>query len=328
MIATDAGRSILRSPADEPHTPWYARLLKPEVWAVCITALVLGLAYAPNLLDLYTMWTNDENYSHGFLIIPISLVIFWRRPFVTEPAQASRTFFPSWWGWVLLGAVLVVRALAYEWSLQWVETATIVPAVACLVWTLGGWPLLRRAWPAIAFLLFMLPLPRSINGLVALPLQGIAATGSCFLLQLSRLWAIQNGNIISLGTPHGVETLDVALACSGLRMLMTLAATVTATIILIPLPNWKRIVLLVSAVPIAIISNMIRIVATGWCYYLVEGSRGKQLAHDWAGYLMMILALVLVGLELGILSWLVPEDNESSGDDRKSMLPMLTERKK
>ena len=56
---------------------------------------------------------------------------------------------------------------------------------------------------------------------------------------------------------------------------MTLAATVTATIMLIPLANWKRIVVLASAIPIALLSNIIRIVATGWCYYYIEGERGQ-----------------------------------------------------
>ena len=83
---------------------------------------------------------------------------------------------------------------------------------------------------------------------------------------------------------YGLKTLEVALACNGLSMLMTLAATVTATVILIPLPNWKRIVVLASAIPIALVSNIIRIVATGWCYYLIEGERAKKLAHDWSGF--------------------------------------------
>ena len=89
--------------------------------------------------------------------------------------------------------------------------------------------------------------------------------------------------------------LDVALACNGLRMLMTMAATITATIILIPLPTWKRITLLVSTVPIALLSNMIRIVATGWCYYLITGPTAKEWAHDVSGWLMMPLALILGG---------------------------------
>ena len=80
---------------------------------------------------------------------------------------------------------------------------------------------------------------------------------------------------------------------------MTLAAMVTVTIMLIPLTNWKRIVVLASAIPIALVSNIVRIVGTGWCYYLIDGERAKELAHDWTGILLMMpLALILVGLEL------------------------------
>jgi exosortase len=330
MIAADAGRSMVRSKGDGPHTALYQQRSKAEICEVVgAVTLALSLAYAPNLRDLCMTWAQDQNYSHGFLVPIISLYIFWRRLAVAEPASAPSTALAPWWGWGFLVAVLVTRAIAYELGLRWVETATIVPAVACLVWTFGGWPLLRTVWPAIAFLVFMLPLPQTINDLVALPLQRGAATGSCFLLQLSHQWAIQEGNVIKLSTPHGMEQLDVAFVCSGLRMLMTLAATVTATMMLIPLPNWKRVVLLVSAVPIALLSNMIRIVATGWCYYLFPSARGKQLAHDWVGYLIpMILALLLVGLELMILSWLVPQAEEPGEDDGKAILPMLTERKK
>ena len=142
--------------------------------------------------------------------------------------------------------------IAYERASQWVETATIVPVIACLTWTLGGWPLVRVAWPAILFLVFLFPLPPGVNDSVALPLQRIAATGSCFLLQLTGLWAVQEGNVIHLATPHGNVPLDVALACNGLRMLMTMAATITAVIVLIAIPTWQRLTLLASTVPIAL----------------------------------------------------------------------------
>ena len=116
--------------------------------------------------------------------------------------------------------------------------------------------------------------------------------------------------------------LDVALACNGLRMLMTMAATITATIIIIPLPTWKRITLLASAVPIALLSNMIRIVTTGWCYYLISGPSAKEWAHDISGWLMMPLALALVALELVLLSWLVPNDGQD--DDEAPISRPLT----
>jgi exosortase/archaeosortase family protein len=100
---------------------------------------------------------------------------------------------------------------------------------------------------------------------------------------------------------------------------MTMAATVMAAVILLPIPNWKRIVLLLSIVPIALVSNMARIVATGWCYFLFEGPTAKHLAHDWAGLMMMPLALAVVALELGVLSWLVPKESE----DDKPVIPAL-----
>ena len=185
------------------------------------------------------------------------------------------------------------------------ERTTLIPTAACLLLTLGGWPLLERGWPAVVFLVFMLPLPSAINGMVSLPLQRIATLGSVFMMQLTGLRAMADGNVIHLlDAPPDSRTLEVALACNGLSMLMTLAATVTATIILIPLPAWKRIVVFASALPIALVSNVIRIHATGWCYCLITGEGTKQFAHDWSGWLMMPLALILVGLEVWVLSWL------------------------
>ena len=245
----------------------------------------LGWAYWPNLQYLYTIWDNEPNYSHGILVIPIALVIFLQR--LADVKVGWNVSRGPWWSWVVLAAIVAARAFAYERGSQWLETATVVPAVASLMFTLGGWPLLERGWPAVVFLLFMLNLPTAINNMVAMPLQRIATMGSVFVMQLTGLWVVTEGNVIILRTPlpppNDHKLLEVALACNGLSMLMTLAATVTATIVLIPLANWKRIVVLASAIPIALLSNIIRIVATGWCYYYIEGERGKKFAHDWSG---------------------------------------------
>jgi exosortase len=323
MIATGASGALATpGTGGSPAGRWSLGGPRAWWWALAAAALVLGLAYAPNFLELGRTWSNDENYQHGFLVIPIALFILWRRLTEIPRGEDSDIGTAPWWGWALLLAALVARSIAYEWSFQWMETATILPAIVGLTWAFGGWPLLYRAWPAILFLVFMLPLPNAVNGLIALPLQRIAATGSYFLLQLSGFWAIQQGNVLHLTTPFGTRFLDVALACSGLKMLMTLAATVTATIMLLPLPTWKRIVLLISAVPIALVSNISRIVATAWCYYYIEGDAGQHWAHDISGWMMMPLALILVGIELQVLSWLAPETTEEE-DERKASLALL-----
>jgi exosortase len=315
--------------AGPPPAPWTQGGSRAWWVALGAAALMLALAYAPNFRDLYQAWSTDENYTHGFLVVPIALFILWRRLKEIPREESAEIGAAPWWGWGLLSAALVARFAAYEGGFQWVETATLLPAIVGLTWAFGGWPLLDRAWPAILFLVFMLPLPNSVNGLITLPLQRIAATGSYFCLQLSGFWVIQQGNVLHLTTPFGTRLLDVAMACSGLKMLMTLAATVTATAIVLPLmdfplPMWKRLVLLASAVPIALFSNVIRILVTGWCYYYIEGDSGRRWAHDISGWMMMPLALILVGIELQILSWLTPERTGDEDDDRKTLLPLLS----
>lgn len=293
---------------------WIDRLQElPWLPAALLGAALVAFAYGPNILALITIWNNEPNYSHGFLVVPIAALIFWKR--LEERPMSWATYHAPWYCWIALAGLLALRAVAYERGMSWVETATLIPVTACIVFALGGAALLSRAWPAIGFLVFMLPLPPSINTLVAMPLQRIATIGSCFVLQLTGLWVVPSGNVINLATPRGPQQLEVATACNGISMLMTLAATVTAAVILVPMPVWKRIVVLLSAVPIALLSNVARIVATGWCYYLMEGELARERSHDWSGYLMMPLALVLVGLEILLLSWLF-DDKEAEAATR------------
>ena len=328
LITTDSGGVLVAPGASgTPSADWEQRQSRAWWWAAGAVVLMLFLTYAPNFRELFRIWYDDPNYQHGFLIIPIALFMLWRRLSEKPWERSQDASRASWISWAVLAAILAIRGAAYEQNLQWVETATILPTIACLTWTFGGWSLVSRAWPAILFLVFMLPLPNSINALVSLPLQRIAATGSHFFLQLSGFWVVQQGNIINLKTAEGMKSLDVALACNGLKMLMTLAATVTATVMLLPLATWKRIALLVSAVPIAMVSNMIRIVTTGWCYYYIKGEHAKESAHDISGWLMMPLALVLVGLELQVLRWLDPEMSGGEEDDEKPILPEFHARK-
>ena len=162
-MISNSGGSLWRQRA----TALYSQKLPASIWAFVITILMLGLVYAPNFRDLYSIWNNDPNYSHGKLVIPIALFILWRRLSEPHVEQRSSDIRAPWWGWLLLAGTLAVRAIAYELNSQWVETATLVPAIACITWTFGGWPLLRRVWPAIVFLLFLLPLPGAVNELMA-----------------------------------------------------------------------------------------------------------------------------------------------------------------
>lgn len=281
-----------------PAAPkWVLGLLSPRHVALATVVAVLGWAYAPNLRNLVAVWNRDPNYSHGFLVLPVALVIAWRRWVEAAPPPLAS----SWWGWLGLAGTLIGRALLYERGFEWTETATLLPVIACLTLAVGGWPLVARVWPAIGFLVFLLPLPHGINGLLAQPLQRLATVGSGVLLKLTGLWVVAEGNVILVAG----DRLEVAAACNGLSMLMCLAATVAAMTVLVATDPWKQVVLFLSIIPVALLSNILRISATAWCYYLFGASVGGHFAHAAAGWLMMPVALVLVGLELLLLSWLI-----------------------
>ena len=288
-------------PARQPGLTW--RSVSPiDAASLGVVALALGYSYWPNLTNLVQTWWREPDYTHGFLVLPIALVIMIQLWPEAGPAS-PRIWLP---GLGLVVAALGLRAYFHHRGATWSETATFLLVVIGLSFSRLGWRTMRRIWPAFAFLLFWLPLPPAINGMLSQPLQSIATRASCAVLGATGLWVMPEGNVIMVGT----EPLEVAAACNGLSMLMSLAATVAATASIVPMANMKRLVLLASIVPIALASNILRISATAWCYYHFGAKIGSQYAHDAAGWLMMPTAMIFVGLEVLVMSWLIVESKE------------------
>ncbi len=286
---------------EDPSPPSSASHPVRVASAAALVIAVMGWAYAPVFHWLWRAWMDDPNYSHGLLVIPVAGLILWNR---LRPPKELPTV-PWGAALVLLVVVLAARAFFYERGNQWAEAMTLLPVLGCLALLFGGRDLLIRSWPAIGFLMFMIPLPRALSGLLAGPLQSLATLASSAVLKLSGLWVVVEGNIIFVGK----QPLEVETACNGLSMLMCLSATVVAAVLLVPMAAWLRWVLLLSAPPIALASNVLRIVATAWCYHWFGPKVGGQLAHDGAGWLMMPTAVVLVGLELWLINRLVVVEN-------------------
>ena len=282
-----------------------------------VLGLALGLSYAPSFRLLMIQWENP-NYSHGYLVIPIALAILWMR----REELARVPVRPAWPGWIGLVGLLAARVVLYDRNEMWVEEASIPLVVACLVAALGGWRLLWATAPAIAFLFFMLPLPPSLNAILADPLQRLATIGSTALLQLIGLPVLAEGNVIIVGA----DRLEVARACNGLSMLVSFVTLITATVLTVARdrPIWERVALLLSTLPIALVANILRIAATAVLYHAFGPNAPMfwpvriwfptvdQLAHDTAGWAMMPIALALIFLEMKLLSWLVVEEETST----------------
>ncbi len=265
-----------------------------------VVGAVLAWSYRAELSWCWETWSTDPNYSHGFLVIPVAIGILWLR--LRRPGPISSR--PWHVGWALLLLLLIGRAVCYDRGYQWSAAATLLPVLLTLAVTLGGLTFIRRSWPALAYLVFLLPLPNKVSGLLAQPLQNLATTMSVTLLKISGLWVLAEGNVIFVGK----DPIMVAEACNGLSMMMTLAATVAAAAFMIPASAWVRIVLGLSIVPIALVSNVLRISATAWSVHWFGAEVGGKRAHDIAGWLMMPVAFILVLIEMKVLRWLIVEE--------------------
>ena len=252
-------------------------------------ALCLAWVYWPSLTGLASRW-GDAEYSHGYLVPVFSLYLLWSRRGML-PAEPLR---PSWWGLPVLAAGLALRFAGTYAFFDWLA------AVALLA---GGGRALRWSWPAIAFLVFMIPLPHRLETGLAQPLQHIATTASTYALQTLGFAAFAEGNVIRMGEVR----IGVVEACSGLSMLIIFFALATAVILVVRRPPLDKALIFASALPIAVAANLIRITVTG-VLHKVAGSRLADLVfHDLAGWLMMPLALGLLWVELRLLAWvLVP----------------------
>lgn len=232
------------------------------------------------------------------------LVIQQRLPFM-QVSVAER-----WIGLGLLMASEMVRLWATHTSHYWPERFSFIPALAGLFVMVGGLHCLRWAgWPAF-FLIFMLPLPKELDGTLSASLQTQATASSTYALQTLGVGAVRSGNVISVG--HNGMPMEVEEACSGLRMLTIFGALCFAVVLLGDFPLWQRIVIVLSSVPIALAVNIIRITGTGILFSILPTSQEKLRVffHDGAGLVMMPLAMLLLFLEYKVLSNLFVEDDD------------------
>jgi exosortase len=255
-------------------------------------------AYWPTFETLADKWFHDPQYSHGYLVPVFAVALLWLR---WKRLPAATWGFHAW-GLPLLALGAALRAVAAYVYFDWLDAASLLPTLAGLFVLLGGWPALAWAWPALAFLLFMVPLPYQIETALSHPLQQLATYCSTYVLQTLGFAAVSEGNVILLGADKKIGVFE---ACSGLSMLMTFFALAVGLLMLVRRPWTDTLVVVASAIPIALVANVVRITVTGIALEYFGQEAAHRIFHDWAGLLMMPLALLLLAAELWLIDHLL-----------------------
>jgi exosortase len=245
-------------------------------------------------------WWNDPQYTHGALVPLFSIFLLWWR----RDRLADVSFAVNPWGLALVFAGLALRLFGVRFYHAFTEQISLLPCLAGIALLLGGTAALRWAWPAIVFLLFMLPLPFAIETALARELRVLVTTTSVYVIQTLGLPALAEGTRIIVDD----NRLEVAPACCGLGMLFTFFALTTAILFVSERPWVDKAVIFLSALPIAILSNIIRVTITAILFRLSANETAHKLVHDWAGYLMIWVGLLILWLEVAILRRLFIEE--------------------
>ena len=252
----------------------------------------LALLYVPTWFDLaHGLW-KEEPYAHGPLVLLVVAWLTWRgrqalAGELGRPAPVAGSF--------ALGVGLVLYAIGRSQAIALFEVGSHIPVAAGLLLLLGGWRLLRALWFPLAFLAFLVPLPGFILETATAPLKSFVSQAVEALLYWAGYPIARSGVVLAIGNYQ----LLMADACSGLNSLYSLAALGCLYLYLTPRAGFlRRAMLLASILPIAVVANVLRVLALVLITYHYGDEAGQSFLHEFAGLALFASALaMLFGLD-------------------------------
>jgi len=244
-------------------------------------------------------WSIDENYSHGFLVFPIAAYFVWER----RDKLFAAAWQPSVLGLVITigsAALLVAGVVGAE---VFTTEVSLLGAIAGSVLFVLGWSHLRVLLFPIAFLLLMIPLPAIIFNQITFPLQLLASRFGETVLMMAQIPVLREGNVIHLAN----TSLEVAEACSGIRSLISLLTLGIVYGYFSDSRSWIRSVLAIVTIPIAIVTNGLRVAGTGIAAHFYGPEVAEGFLHTFSGWLVFVSAFVILFALHRLLMWRFPK---------------------
>jgi exosortase len=260
---------------------------------IIIVALLVAL-YFRVFEGLIYDWSNNPDYSHGFLIPAIALYLVWLQRDKLPQADSS----PSYWGILIFILGIGQYALGTISAEHFLQSTSMIVVILGIVLFLWGWGILRIVLIPSLYLIFMIPLPAIIWNKFAFSLKLFATEIAVVFIQALGIIVLREGNVLTLPT----MTLEVVDACSGLRSLISMLALSALISLVCTLPIWKKWILFLSAIPIAITSNVIRlvIIAVFAQRFGIDITRG--MSHTLSGLFVFGIGIMLFYIMYEILS--------------------------
>ncbi|MHC4645346.1 MAG: exosortase/archaeosortase family protein [Planctomycetota bacterium] len=283
-----------------------------------VKVLIIGglfvWVFRQEVRGIVRQWIVDPNWSHGFLIPLFSLYFITQR----KAEILNEKFRPNYLGlFCLLCGLLAYLVVTVKFTYGYLRPIDMIATVGAVVLFMGGWRLVKYMWLPVVFLVFAVPLPDRYYVSLTMPMRHLAASIAGILLAMVRgMETMVNGVVIDV-IYRGQRLdppLNVAEACSGMRLLMAFLALGVAMAYLHYRPVWQRLVLLAATIPIAVFCNIVRVTATGFIYVLLHPRYAQGIYHTFLGLAMLPLAFGLYGFIAWFMSSLFTDECEVVGD--------------
>lgn len=296
--------AIRRKRGVTPRNDLMPDIVRRLLPVLALLAVITGWAYWPTIDGLVSDWRGNDDYSAGQLVPLVAIFFIWvdRKRFAGLPLK------PCWAGGLaLLIAAQLARTYGVLFLFESAERYGLVLTISALVLMVAGTRVFWQAKWILLFLFLMVPLPGRIHNLINGPLQSIASTGSVFVLEAFGVRVSQQGNVVTLDQRI---PMAVAEACSGLRMLTAFIIVAVFVAYMVKRPRWQKATLVISSIPVAVLCNVLRLVATGVLFLYASTETAEKFFHDFAGIVMMPAAVMLMFGQLWLMARLTLPDTE------------------
>jgi len=263
------------------------------IFTSVMVAALLGYMYSDSLIYLFDHWFGSEDYSHGILVPLISGFLIWqcRQRLLYMPKEKSG------FGLAIIAVGLMLYVVGELSTLYVVLHFSLWTVIVGLVIALVG----IRGAEVIAFplcyLLTAIPLPMFFYANLSSQLQLWASSLGVGCLQLIGVIAFREGNVIDLGPVQ----LQVIEACSGIRYLLPLTSLALLCAYLFKEMVWKRVVLVLSAIPISILVNGFRIGMIGVLVEFYGQGAAEGFYHLFEGWVIFMVSFGMLIAEMRLL---------------------------
>ncbi|UCG57669.1 MAG: exosortase/archaeosortase family protein [Phycisphaerales bacterium] len=298
---------------------------------IAVIGVLFCFLFRSEIEAIVPQWLTDLSWSHG-LLIPLFSLYFINEyrgrilslEHVSDPATSllrgrkPKRLLPGQTRPNYLGLVFIVLWIAFYFfnivspsGYAYFRYISMIGVLGSVVLFLGGWRLVSYTWLPVAFLVFAVPLPRRYYVGLTMPMRKLAAAIAAELLSLvNGMEATASGVVIDMvyKGERLEPALNVADACSGMRLLMAFMALGVAMAWLHERPVWQRLVLVATTIPIAVFCNIVRVTVTGFIYVFIHPKYTHGIYHDMLGMAMLPLAFGLYGLLAWFMSNLFIEE--------------------